>query len=44
VNRLADGLADLPLAGLSPSDYVIEIRAKSATNETTELIAIKIGS
>jgi len=35
---------DVPLAGLSPSDYVIEIRVKGTPTDATELIAIKIGS
>jgi len=33
---------DLPLAGLSPGEYVIEIHAKSVSGESTELIAIKV--
>ena len=33
---------DLPLAGLSPGEYVIEIRAKGVSGEATELIAIKV--
>jgi hypothetical protein len=33
---------DLPLAGLSPGEYVIEIRAKGVSGESTELIAIKV--
>jgi VWFA-related protein len=35
---------DLPLAGFSPGDYVIEIRAKGVSGESTELIAIKVVS
>ena len=33
---------DLPLAGLSPGEYVIEIQAKGVSGESTELIAIKV--
>jgi hypothetical protein len=33
---------DLPLAGFSPSEYVIEIQAKGVSGESTELIAIKV--
>jgi VWFA-related protein len=33
---------DLPLAGLSPGEYVIEVRAKGVSGESTELIAIKV--
>jgi hypothetical protein len=33
---------DLPLAGFSPSEYVIEIRATGVSGESTELIAIKV--
>jgi hypothetical protein len=33
---------DLPLAGLSPGEYVIEIRAKGVSGESTELVAIKV--
>ncbi|MCU0251733.1 MAG: VWA domain-containing protein [Vicinamibacterales bacterium] len=33
---------DLPLAGLSPGEYVIEIRAKGVAGESTELVAIKV--
>jgi VWFA-related protein len=33
---------DLPLAGLSPGEYVIEIHAKGVSGESTELIAIKV--
>jgi len=33
---------DLPLAGLSPGEYVIEIRAKGVSGEATELVAIKV--
>jgi hypothetical protein len=35
---------DLPLAGLSPGEYVIEIRAKGVAGESTELVAIKVVS
>jgi len=35
---------DLPLAGLSPAEYVIEIHAKGAAGESSELIAIKVVS
>ena len=35
---------DLPLAGLSPGEYVIEIQAKGVSGEATELIAIKVVS
>ena len=35
---------DLPLAGLSPGEYVIEIRAKGVSGESTELVAIKVVS
>jgi VWFA-related protein len=35
---------DLPLAGLSPAEYVIEIRATAVSGETAELIAIKVVS
>jgi hypothetical protein len=35
---------DLPLAGLSPGEYVIEIQAKGVSGESTELIAIKVVS
>jgi VWFA-related protein len=35
---------DLPLAGLSPGEYVIEIHAKGVSGESTELIAIKVVS
>jgi VWFA-related protein len=35
---------DLPLAGFSPGEYVIEIRAKGAAGDSTELVAIKIVS
>jgi hypothetical protein len=35
---------DLPLAGLSPAEYVIEIRAKGSSGESSELIAIKVVS
>ncbi|MFO7694356.1 MAG: VWA domain-containing protein [Vicinamibacterales bacterium] len=35
---------DLPLAGLSPGEYVIEIRAKGVSGESTEFIAIKVVS
>jgi hypothetical protein len=35
---------DLPLAGLSPAEYVIEIRAKGVSGEAAELIAIKVVS
>jgi len=34
----------VPLAGLSPSDYVIEIRVKGTPTDATELVAIKVGS
>jgi hypothetical protein len=33
---------DLPLAGFSPGEYVIEIHAKGVSGESTELIAIKV--
>ena len=33
---------DLPLAGFSPGEYVIEIQAKGVSGEATELIAIKV--
>ena len=33
---------DLPLAGFSPGEYVIEIRATGVSGEATELIAIKV--
>jgi VWFA-related protein len=33
---------DLPLQGLSPGEYVIEIKAKGVSGESTELIAIKV--
>jgi VWFA-related protein len=33
---------DLPLAGLSPGEYVIEIQAKGVSGEASELIAIKV--
>jgi VWFA-related protein len=33
---------DLPLAGLSPGEYVIEIQAKGVSGESTQLIAIKV--
>jgi hypothetical protein len=35
---------DLPLAGFSPGEYVIEIRAAGVSGEATELIAIKVVS
>jgi hypothetical protein len=35
---------DLPLAGLSPAEYVIEIHAKGVSGESSELIAIKVVS
>jgi len=35
---------DLPLAGLSPGEYLIEIRAKGVSGESTELVAIKVVS
>jgi len=35
---------DLPLAGLSPGEYVIEIQAKGVSGESAELIAIKVVS
>jgi VWFA-related protein len=35
---------DLPLAGLSPAEYVIEIHAKDVSGESAELIAIKVVS
>ena len=35
---------DLPLAGLSPAEYVIEIHAKGVSGESAELIAIKVVS
>jgi hypothetical protein len=35
---------DLPLAGLSPGEYVIEIQAKGVSGESTELVAIKVVS
>jgi VWFA-related protein len=38
-----DGYAiDLPLAGLSTGDYLIEIRASSAGQEATEIVAIRV--
>jgi len=33
---------DLPLAGFSPGEYVIEIRATGVSGDATELIAIKV--
>jgi len=33
---------DLPLAGFSPGEYVIEIQAKGVSGESAELIAIKV--
>jgi hypothetical protein len=33
---------DLPLAGFSPGEYVIEITAKGVSGESTELVAIKV--
>lgn len=35
---------DLPLAGFSPGEYVIEIRAKGVSGESAELVAIKVVS
>jgi VWFA-related protein len=35
-------VVDLPLASLSPSDYVVEIKTKGVAGEATELIGIKV--
>jgi VWFA-related protein len=35
---------DLPLASFSPSEYVIEIKAKGVSGEAAELVAIKVVS
>ena len=35
---------DLPLSAIATGEYLIEITAKGATNETKELIAFRIGS
>ena len=35
---------DLPLAGLSPGEYVIEVKAASDGGEATELVAIRVVS
>ncbi len=33
---------DLPLAGLPPGEYLVEIRAKGESGEATELVALKV--
>ena len=47
--KVSEGIADLylidlPLAGLSPGEYVIEVKAMGEGGEATELIAIRVTS
>ena len=34
----------LPLAGIAPGEYLLDMRAKSATGEAKQLVAFKVVS
>jgi hypothetical protein len=47
VEHAPDGVnhqIDVPLAGLAPGDYIIEVTAKSAAGEVKDLVGFKVTS